>query len=131
MQVQEIDFPSDPQGELGNLRNHLVAALHRADSSATGAKLLASTLAFTASKLRTIYKEDGIKSKSQEKRDAKAEEGIRRTAELVAEAKAGLAGKLAAKAAFYVVDEIKEKVNAKASTKPKRTVSKSKSKAKK
>jgi len=136
MQVQEIDFPSDPQGELGNLRNALVQALHRADSSVTAAKLLASTLAFTASRLRTIYKEDGIKSKSQEKRDAKEEkrkkaavEGLKKTAEMVAEAKAGLAGKLAAKAAFYAVDKVKEKVDAKPKTKAKpkkRTVQKSK-----
>jgi hypothetical protein len=73
MNVQETEFPSDHYNEMGKLRKYLMKALNRADSSVTAAKVLASTLAFTASKLREVYQEDGIKSKAQEKRDAKAE----------------------------------------------------------
>ena len=92
MQVNEMMFPSDVMGELGNLRTSLTRALQSADTSESAAKLLASTLAFAASKLRTVYKEDGIVSKSQEARNrAERKAGEKRTADLVAEAKKKLA----------------------------------------
>lgn len=97
MRVETIDFPTDMYGEMGQLREHLVKALNVADNSVSGAKVLASTLAFAASKLREVYKEDGIKSKSREKREAtqaradakakKAGEEVTRKAVKVARAK--------------------------------------------
>ena len=73
MRIEINQFPSDPLGHLGNLRQELVKALQRADTNKDAAKLVASTLGFTGAQLRKIYKEDGIKSKAQEKRDAKSE----------------------------------------------------------
>lgn len=114
MLIQDTMFPSDPDGSLGNLRTSLVHALQRADSNEGAAKLLASTLGFAGSVLRKIYKEDDIKSNAQLKREEdarkEAKEGLRKTAIMVAEAKKGLAGKMAAKAAFYALDVVKASV---------------------
>lgn len=72
MQISEDMFPSDPDGDLGDLRKSLTKALNRADVNEGAAKLLASTLGFAGSLLRKVYKEDGIKSKAQLKREEKA-----------------------------------------------------------
>lgn len=74
MQISEDMFPSDPNGDLGNLRNSLVRALNRADVNEGAAKLLASTLGYAGSVLRKIYKEDDIKSKAQIEREEKDKE---------------------------------------------------------
>lgn len=51
MRVEPIDFPTDMYGELGQLREHLVKALHQADNSNTGAVVLYETLKFAMGKL--------------------------------------------------------------------------------
>lgn len=62
MKVEVKDFPRDFNGVFGNLREVLVSCLHKADNHADHARLLARTLATATSKIRAIYKEDGILS---------------------------------------------------------------------
>jgi len=71
MRIEVIDFPSDPNCELGELRTSLVNALNSAERSVTAAKLLAETIAFAYKQLGTVYKKGQDISHEQMLRNAK------------------------------------------------------------
>jgi len=68
MRLEVIDFPSDPYGELGNLREQMTTVLHRATEVDSTVQLLEETLKFCSGKLKEIKK---VKSDALKKIKAK------------------------------------------------------------
>lgn len=75
MRVEVIDFPSDVNSELGNLRESLVNALNQAERSGSGAVILEATLRFATGKLKEIYSEQNGEESKQSERHQAADKG--------------------------------------------------------
>ena len=56
MLIEITDFPSDPNGETGKLRQELLTALRKVDTHPRKAQLVRSVLSFANKKLTEITK---------------------------------------------------------------------------
>ena len=58
MRIEITDFPSDPNGVFGNLRNELMNALRKADTYPGNVPLLAEILKYTNKRLAESRKQN-------------------------------------------------------------------------